>query len=309
MQASTDSPLPTSLTARTGSSGSSDAVSVTVPADEARLVRAHLPLVHQAVASIATRVPRHVSRDDLVSAAMLALAQAARSYEPDRGVPFDRYAMLRIRGALVDELRSADWASRPTRTMGRRLADADNRLAQRLARRPTTAEVAGELGLDVAAVHKLNDDLDRATVLNYESIVLEGDGEDVLPSGGADPQDVIEERERRAYLQDAVAALPERLRAVVVGYFFEERPMQELADELGVSESRVSQMRAEALVLLKDGINAHLDPDAVAPAERPDGIVARRRAAYYAAVAGRSDFRSRLSAAPITVPGGHAVAV
>jgi RNA polymerase sigma factor FliA len=85
---------------------------------------------------------------------------------------------------------------------------------------------------------------------------------------------------------------------VVVGYFFEERPMLEIAAELGVTESRVSQLRAEALILLRDGLNAHLDPDTLPPGPRPDGRAAKRRAAYHAAIAARSDFRARLDAAP-----------
>jgi RNA polymerase sigma factor for flagellar operon FliA len=93
--------------------------------------------------------------------------------------------------------------------------------------------------------------------------------------------------------------LPERLRHVVVQYFFEERSMQEIADELGVSESRVSQLRAEALALLKDGINSQLEPTAVAPEPRPNGRVARRKAAYYAAIAASSDYRERVSDRPI----------
>ena len=93
-------------------------------------------------------------------------------------------------------------------------------------------------------------------------------------------------------------ALPERLRAVVIGYFYQERPMLEIADELGVTESRVSQLRAEALILLRDGLNAHLDPDTIPAEPRPDGRPARRRAAYHAAIAACSDFRARLDAAP-----------
>src|SRR3954453_12693136 len=107
-------------------------------------------------------------------------------------------------------------------------------------------------------------------------------------------------RERRAYLTDAVSTLPERLRKVVIGYFFEERSMQDLADELGVSESRISQLRAEALLLLKDGMNSQLEPDALAPEARPTGRVARRKAAYYSAVAGGSAPRDRVSERPIT---------
>ena len=89
--------------------------------------------------------------------------------------------------------------------------------------------------------------------------MADGEAEDLLPSGDRPPDHVLVDRERRAYLADAVLALPERLRAVVIGYFYEERPMLELAAELGVTESRVSQLRAEALILLRDGLNAHLE--------------------------------------------------
>ena len=94
-------------------------------------------------------------------------------------------------------------------------------------------------------------------------------------------------------------ALPERLQRVVQGYFFEERSMQDLADELGVSESRISQLRAEALLLLKDGMNSQLEPDALQPEARPNGRVARRKAAYYSAVASGSSPRDRVSERPI----------
>ena len=97
---------------------------------------------------------------------------------------------------------------------------------------------------------------------------------------------------------DAVDALPERLRRVVIGCFFEDRLMHDLADEFGVSESRISQLRAEALLLLRDGMNAQLEPDAVPAEPRPNGRVARRKATYYAAVAARSDYRTRLSTRP-----------
>jgi RNA polymerase sigma factor for flagellar operon FliA len=102
---------------------------------------------------------------------------------------------------------------------------------------------------------------------------------------------------------DAVEALPERLRLVVYGYFFEERSMQDLADELGVSESRISQLRAEALLLLRDGVNSQLDPSAVPAEPRPNGRVARRKASYYAAVASGSDYRTRLTARPVDADG------
>jgi RNA polymerase sigma factor FliA len=267
---------------------------------EDQLVRDNLPLVHYAVAELAQRIPSHVSRNDLISAGMLGLAQAARGYDSDRGVTFERFASVRIRGALLDELRGRDWASRSVRARARGLQAAHEELTNKLGRTPSPEELATMLDVPTDTVHKLVDDVHRATVLNYDSLVLEGDAESFIAGDDAGPEDTILDRERKAYLMDAVHALPERLQRVVTGYFFEERSMQELADELGVSESRISQLRAEALLLLKDGINSQLEPDAVTVEARPNGRVARRKAAYYANVAAGSTHTDRVSARPIT---------
>src|SRR3954454_17820672 len=269
---------------------------------EDQLVREHLPLVHYAVSEMAAKVPRHVSRDDLVSAGMAGLAQAARSFDPERGISFDRYASTRIRGSLLDELRDRDWASRSVRSKARKVAGATDDLTAKLGRSPSSAEVAGHLGLDERAVDALNEDVHRAVVLNYDSMLTKGDAEDIMPSNHVTPDHVLIDGERRSSLLDSIAALPERLRRVVIGYFFEERSMQDLAEELGVSESRISQMRAESLALIKDGMNSQLEPEAVPEESRRSPRVARRKAAYYAAIASASDFRSRLDA-------GHRIAV
>jgi RNA polymerase sigma factor for flagellar operon FliA len=265
-------------------------------AAEEQLVRDHLSLVQHAVAEVISRVPRHVSRDDLESAALFGLAQAARTFDQTRGIAFEHHAVNRVRGAVLDELRGADWASRSVRARGRQLQQATDELTVRLGRTPSQAEVAAELGVEPAVVRKLEEDVHRATVLNYDSIVTDGEIEDLLPADGDTPDQVLVKRERLSYLVDAISALPERLRAVVTGYFFEERPMQEIATELGVTESRVSQLRSEALVLLRDGLNAHLDPDVLPAEARPGGRVARRKAAYYAAIGSASDYRARLDA-------------
>jgi RNA polymerase sigma factor for flagellar operon FliA len=252
------------------------------------------------VSEVAHRVPSHVSRNDLVSAGMLGLAQAARSYDPERGIAFDRFASTRIRGALLDELRGRDWASRSVRARARGLQAANDELMNKLGRTPTLEEVAQMLDVSTETVHKLVDDVHRATVLNYDSLVLEGDAESFIAGDDAGPEEAILDREKKAYLIDAVHALPERLQRVVTGYFFEERSMQSLADELGVSESRISQLRAEALLLLKDGINSQLQPEAVTAEARPNGRVARRKAAYYSAVAGGSSPSERVSERPVS---------
>ena len=265
-------------------------------AGEEALITQHLALVNYAVNELMTRVPRHVTRDDLVSAGMEGLCQAARSYDPSRGVPFRRYASTRIKGALIDDMRRGDWASRSVRVRARTVKAATETVTARLGRTPTTAEIAEAADMAPAAVHSVQEDLVRAAIVKFGGLQS---GEQEMISDGRAPDNVLLERERSAYLLDAVNALPERLRHVVVGYFFEERPMQELADELGVTESRISQMRAEALLLLKDGLNSQLDPEHLPRNESTR--VAKRKAAYYTAIATGSNFRDRVSTQPTLV--------
>src|SRR5437763_7021778 len=141
---------------------------------EEQLVRDHLPLVHYAVSEMATKVPRHVSRDDLVSAGMAGLAQAARSYDADRGITFERYASTRIRGSLLDELRDRDWASRSVRSKARKVTAASEELTSKLGRLPSNDEVAEHLGIEKKAVDAVSEDVHRAVVLNYDSMVAQG---------------------------------------------------------------------------------------------------------------------------------------
>jgi RNA polymerase sigma factor for flagellar operon FliA len=262
------------------------------------LVRQHLPLVHHVVADMIARVPRHIPRDELTSAALFGLVQAARAFDPSRGVSFDRYARRRMQGALLDDLRSRDWASRGVRAAARKVRSVTDELTVSLGRLPTATEAGAAAGLSANEVSRLNDDVHRATVLNYDSVFRDSEDCDALSTVEADPGEVILRRERRAYLRDAVAALPERLRVVVVGCFFEERPMLELARELGVTESRVSQMKAEALGLLREGLDATLVTESGSDSSQSSGRVARRKAAYFAAVAAGSSYRDRLDSVP-----------
>lgn len=277
--------------------GSAGAQAATGSVAHDDLVREHLPLVGYLVAETASKLPGHVSRDDLTSAGMMALAQAARSFEPERGVPFARFATVRIRGAIIDELRSHDWASRSVRTKARQRALAEEGLAAKLGRHPTHAELASYLGISSGELASVEEDVHRSVVLSLQGFSDAGTLEGMLPHQDPGPEDVLLNRERTSYLLDAVTALPTRLRVVVEGYFFNERPMADLAAELGVTESRISQMRAEALALLKDGMTAVLEPEEMPAEVRPDGCVARRKAAYYATIAASSDYRTRLSAA------------
>ncbi|HSP19439.1 MAG TPA: sigma-70 family RNA polymerase sigma factor, partial [Myxococcaceae bacterium] len=255
------------------------------------MCRTHLALVHHEVRSISMRLPGHVHTDDLTSAGMSALFGAAGSFDPEQGVPFARYAARRIRGALLDELRSADWATRSLRGRVRERNSMYESLTAHLGRTPSPDELARALGISRAELLRIEGDLHQSVVLRIDHLATEAGADAILPSTAETPESVLVERERQSYLRDAVHSLPERLQKVVRGCFFEDRPMRELAEELGVTESRISQLRAEALKMLKDGMNSQLAPEMLPKAT---GVAANRREAYYATIASRSSFQARL---------------
>ena len=267
-------------------------------------VRSHMPLVGHLVREMVARVPAHVNRDDLISAGYAALVSAARGFDDARGVPFARFAAARIRGALLDELRGLDWASRSVRQRARRTDTARQELTAELGRTPSLAEVARRLGCEVEDIVSADDDVQRAVVFSLQGFAT-ATADNLVTEPSPGPEEILLRRERLGYLQHAVEVLPERLRAVVTGYFFQERPMAEIAAELGVTESRVSQLRAEALQLLRDGLNTHLDPAIAAEAMLKDGCVARRRGAYFDQIEERGTLNSRLA---VTGPDGLTVA-
>jgi RNA polymerase sigma factor for flagellar operon FliA len=266
---------------------------------ERQLVTENLPLVGYIVSELIGRVPSHVSKDELSSAGLAALAQAARGFDAERGVPFARFASTRIRGAILDELRGMDWASRSVRARARRTESVREQLLNALGRTPTPQELATALGVAVNELDSIAEDVQRAVVLSIQGFADPASVEDAVVAQDPGPEASLLMREQLHYLHAAVGSLPDRLRTVVTGYFFEERPMADIAAELGVSESRVSQMRAEALILLKDGMNSQLDPAQVPQAAKPGGCVSRRREAYFATIAANGDFRAAMSASAL----------
>lgn len=257
------------------------------------LVRTHMPLVGHLVRDLLGRLPSHVSRDDLVSAGMMALVLSAKSFDAERGVPFGRFAAIRIRGALTDELRAMDWASRGVRSRARDVESTRNEMAARLGRSPNRAEVAEAMGVSIRELDSVDSDVHRASVLSLQGLTTD-DGAELLPTSSHGPENLLLKREQLGYLQDAIAELPERLRLVVEQYFFAQRKMVDIAAELGVTESRVSQLRSEALAMLRAGMRSH-DSETPAPAEESRRRNAGREA-YCAAVATRSTLATRLAA-------------
>lgn len=273
---------------------------ITVAAPSAReledLVREHMPMVGHLVRELLNRVPGHVHPDDLCSAGFAALLGAARSFDATRGIPFNRFAAVRIRGALLDELRGQDWASRSVRTRARRSSAARQELTAALGRTPTDAEVAGVLGIGVAELAAVEDDVQKAAVLSLQGFPT-GAAEEMVPESSEGPEDLLIKRERLGYLHQAIQALPERLRLVVTASFLQEQPLSDVAAELGVTESRISQLRTEALRLLREGLNSTLAPELLTPAttRARKGCLQRRRTEYFARVAEQGNLRTRLA--------------
>src|SRR3712207_2669163 len=247
----------------------------TVTAAQETLIRDNMALVGHMVREMLFKVPAHVHRDDLASAGYAALVTAARAFDTGRGIPFGRFAAMRVRGALLDELRSMDWATRSVRSRARRADVARQELTAKLGRTPSQEELAELLGVGVSELAGVDDDVQRAAVLSLQGFTA-GAAEDMVTETSMNPEELLLHRERLGYLHDAVAVLPERLRFVVEASFLQERPLSEVAAELGVTESRVSQLRTEALALLRDGLTTHMDQQDNAAAKN-DGCVARRQ--------------------------------
>ncbi|GGK85806.1 sigma-70 family RNA polymerase sigma factor [Mangrovihabitans endophyticus] len=262
------------------------------------LVREHMPMVGHLVRELLNRVPGHVHADDLSSAGFAALLGAARSFEPSRGIPFHRFAAVRIRGALLDELRGQDWASRSVRARARRTTAARQELTAALGRTPTDAEVAEMLGIGLSELSSVDEDVQKAALLSLQGFPT-GTAEEMVPELSEGPEDLLIKRERLGYLHQAVQALPERLRVVVVESFLQEQPLSEVAARLGVTESRISQLRTEALRLLREGLKHSLEPEQRTPHTGAGGSrrgqTQRRRSEYFARVAEQGNLRARLA--------------
>jgi RNA polymerase sigma factor for flagellar operon FliA len=266
------------------------------------LVEAHLPMVRHVLAGVAAHFPRHADREELAQAASLGLVEAAARFDESRGVPFDRWAALRIRGAILDAVRALDFAPRTLRAASREVETARNELIADLGRTPTSEDIARHLGVPVSEIDHLQGQVHRSLVLSLDAPVGDEDGDALtLASGLVDavqlqPSEVLEQRERTTYVRDALACLPERLKEVVIGYFLDGQSSADIAERLGVTESRVSQMRTDALKLMRAGILAQYQEPRDGADESARG--AHRTATYAAALAARSSYSARLSQLP-----------
>jgi RNA polymerase sigma factor for flagellar operon FliA len=264
--------------------------------DVTALIEAHLPLVRQVLSSVAGHFPRHADREEMAQAARLGLVEAAHRYDPERGVPFERWAALRIRGAILDSVRAVDFAPRTLRSSMRQAEGARTELESELRRTPTAHEHAERLGISVRELTSLEGRAHRALVISLDAGVDRSDDEPrtlantIVDPHQPNPLSLLETLEQSTYVRDALLELPERLRDVVTSYFLEGEASSSIAARLGVTESRVSQMRSEALAMLRTAMAAVYSD---APVEGTG-----RDRAFAAAVAGRSSYASRVTLTP-----------
>ena len=234
-----------------------DGVAVDAELSRDRLIVKYLPLVKYVLGKISIYLPRHLDEEDLVEAGIIGLIDASEKYDPLRQVKFKTYAIPRIRGAILDELRAQDWIPRSARKKASMLERAYNTLHDRWDREPTIDEMAEELGITAKETDKMLSDVSFASLLSLETTHNNSDaegstiGEALENPTSIDPADAYEFEEQKQLLARAVGELPEQERLVITLYYFEDLLLKEIGEIMGLSESRVSQLHSKAVFVLR----------------------------------------------------------
>ncbi|HLH14795.1 MAG TPA: FliA/WhiG family RNA polymerase sigma factor, partial [Solirubrobacteraceae bacterium] len=213
-----------------------------------RLVVAYSPLVKYVAGRMSSGLPAHVEEADLISYGLGGLISAIERFDLAREIKFETYAITRIRGAIIDELRTLDWVPRSVRARARQFERVNMKLEARLQRAPTDEEMANELEISLEDFQEQLVQISNSTIVALDEMwnVSDASGDqvsllDTLPDTGApDPQTLVDESELRERIADAIAALPEREKLVVALYYYENLTLREIGEVLGVTESRVS---------------------------------------------------------------------
>ena len=224
------------------------------------LILHYLYLIKPVVNRLSTRLPPHITTDELESCGLLGLLDAIAKFEPKKGTDFAMYSKVRIKGAILDELRALDWAPRSLRRKKKRLEDAYALLEQKMRRSPMEEEIAKFLKIPLQQLHSLLAEISKITYLSLEDIVQSpGQSEDtlnLLPLSGERPSyskpiDELIESEKRSIVAEAIETLPKQERLVITLYYYEELTLKEVGKVLGVSESRSSQIHTSAILHLR----------------------------------------------------------
>jgi RNA polymerase sigma factor for flagellar operon FliA len=232
-----------------------------------RLVVAYSPLVKYVAGRMSSGLPAHVEEADLISYGLTGLISAIERFDLSREIKFETYAITRIRGAIIDELRTLDWVPRSVRARAREIERANMKLEARFQRAPSDEEMSSELSMTLEEFHDALLSISNSTIVALDELwnVSDSTGDsvsllDTLPDRGApDPQAVVDQSELRDRIADAIAALPEREKLVVALYYYENLTLREIGEVLGVTESRVSQLHTKAVLRLRSKLQGELD--------------------------------------------------
>ena len=230
-------------------------------ADKNHLLTEHMPLVKRLAHHMKAKLPPSVEVDDLVQAGMMGLLDAINRYEDNHGAQFETYAVLRIRGAMLDELRNSDWMPRSTRQNMRKVETAMNELQQRLGRPPSESEVAKSLKMSLADYQDLLSDGGGHQLVYYEDFRGDEDDGSFLDRYAVDDEDPLRsllDTDFRQAVIDAIDKLPPREKMLMGLYYEEELNLKEIGAVMGVSESRVSQLHTQAVARLRAALREQL---------------------------------------------------
>jgi RNA polymerase sigma factor for flagellar operon FliA len=223
-----------------------------------RLILTYAPLVKYVAGRLGSGLPAHVDDEDLVSYGLIGLMGAIERYDPERDVKFETYAVTRIKGAIIDELRALDWVPRSVRSRARDIQRTIGELEARLGRAPTDEEIAGKLGIAQDELEESLTEISRTSIAALDELWTVSDAGDQIAlidtiedTHGPDPQASLDKTELKEAIGEAIARLPEREKLVVTLYYYEELTLREIGEVLGVTESRVSQLHTKAVLRLK----------------------------------------------------------
>ncbi len=225
-----------------------------------RLILTYAPLVKYVAGRLGSGLPAHVDENDLVSYGLLGLIGAIERFDPDRDIKFETYAIARIKGSIIDELRAMDWVPRSVRSRARDIERAIGELERKLHRAPTDEEISEKLGVTTDELNESLSEIGRSSIAALDelwTISSSGGGDQVAlidtieDTQGPEPQSELAATELKEALGEAIARLPEREKLVVTLYYYEELTLREIGEVLGVTESRVSQLHTKAILRLK----------------------------------------------------------
>ena len=225
-----------------------------------RLILTYAPLVKYVAGRLGSGLPAHVDENDLVSYGLLGLIGAIERFDPERDIKFETYAIARIKGSIIDELRALDWVPRSVRSRARDIERAIGELERKLHRAPTDEEIAEKLGVSTDDLNDSLTEIGRSSIAALDELwtISSGGGGDQVAlidtledTQGPEPQSELAQTELKEALGEAIARLPEREKLVVTLYYYEELTLREIGEVLGVTESRVSQLHTKAVLRLK----------------------------------------------------------